>query len=245
MRYWAVIGDLARSRRIRHRDEFQRRLETLMDQANCRFAAGLVSRWVITAGDEFQALYAHPEGLVQAVHFLCEEIWPQRARFGVGYGELATALKDEAVGMDGPAFYAARAALEEAKKGRYLVRVALALGPVQPRQPRDSYPIAGAVSDIWDLVAKVVQGRHRSEQAVARWYRELGKQVLVAERLGMSQGAVSKSLSRGLYLETRNVVRHLPALLRDLTSSTASTDPMAERQPPGAPAANPGEGGQP
>ncbi|MFS8639322.1 MAG: SatD family protein [Symbiobacteriaceae bacterium] len=245
MRYWAVIGDLARSRRIRHRAEFQRRLETLLDQVNRRFTTGLVSRWVVTAGDEFQALYVHPEGLVQAVHFLCEEIWPQRARFGVGYGGLATALKDEAVGMDGPAFYAARAALEEAKRGRYLVRVAVALGPGRPRHPRDSYPMAGAVSDIWDLVAKVVQGRHRSEQAVARWYRELGKQVLVAERLGISQGAVSKSLARGLYLETKNVVRHLPALLRDLTSCTELTDPLAERQPPGAPLATPGEGGQP
>lgn len=207
MRYWAVIGDLARSRRIRDRYEFQQRLESLMNQANRLFTAGLVSRWVITTGDEFQALYGRPDDLVRAVHFLCEEIWPYRVRFGLGYGELATALKAEAVGMDGPAFHAARAALEEAKRGRYLVRVALARGPREP------FAIAETASDIWDLVAKVVQGRGRREQEVARSYRELEKQVKVAERLGITQGAVSKSLVRGLYFETRNVLRHLPFLL--------------------------------
>lgn len=233
MYYWAVIGDLARSRRIRRRDEFQRRLETLMDHANRRFAAGLVARWVITTGDEFQALYADPEAMVEAVHFLCEEIWPQRVRFGIGYGELATALKAQAVGMDGPAFHAARAALEEAKKGRHLVRVALA------PPGGGAYPIAAAASDVWDLVAKVVQGRHRSEQEVARSYRELGKQVAVARNLGISQGAVSKSLSRGLYSEARRVIRHLPGLLRDSTSPPGAEDPPAPRVPGPPTAARP------
>lgn len=45
---------------------------------------------------------------------------PVEIRFGVGRGELETALAQNAISMDGPVWHRARAALDSAKKSRQL-----------------------------------------------------------------------------------------------------------------------------
>jgi len=112
----ALIGDIVDSRSIPQRAAFQERLRG-------EFAAigrdgGLVSPFTLTLGDEFQALYAAPDGLFSHWLRVREAIHPAVARFSIAIGSIDTTINPEqALGMDGPAFHRARAGIEQLKSG--------------------------------------------------------------------------------------------------------------------------------
>lgn len=203
--YWAVIGDVVRSRAIPDRRRFQRALEWALERVNAELAAELVARCAVTAGDEFQALLRTPTALPRLTLRLCEELYPQRLRFGVGYGDIVTELKPAAVGMDGPAFHAARRAVEEARAGRHRVVVAVP-GPRRGAVLRPA-------TDVWDLALKVAERRSPAQVQVVRLYRRLGRQAAVAAELGIHQSVVSRHLQRALYAEVEAVLAHVSQLL--------------------------------
>jgi DNA-binding CsgD family transcriptional regulator len=113
--YLAIIGDVIRSRQAADRASLQARLAEALGGLNDNPRAGLASRFVLTIGDEFQGLLASPEGLVVILSTLRMAAHPQELRFGLGIGGLATPLQPEAIGMDGPCFHLARAAIERAE----------------------------------------------------------------------------------------------------------------------------------
>lgn len=207
--YWAVIGDLIRSRRIADRAALQVRIEQLLAALNRRHAGDLASLWTITIGDEFQGLALHPRPLPEMVQFLAEELHPHGVRFGIGHGAVTTPLKPVAVGMDGPAFHAARLALRQAREGRQRVVVAV---------PGQVLPLPTCV---WDLALKVALACTSAQREAVRLYRALGRQGDVAARLGVSQGTVSVRLQRALHAEVEAVLAHLPGLLAQTTGAAA------------------------
>ena len=218
--YWAVIGDIVHSRSIKDRARFQKGLESVLDEANRRFAAELLARWTVTTGDEFQALYAGPAELPDVVEFILDALQPVRVRFGIGRGGLSTELKPTAVGMDGPAFHAARLAINYAKRKGMVV---VAAGP---------HGIDSMVTDIWNLAARVACDRTRMQRRVIALYRQLRNQYAVAEALGLTQATISVHLSRGLFFETEAVLAHVRAILSSESHVRAMLS--SESDPPGA-----------
>lgn len=200
--YWAVIGDIVRSRALKDRAAWQRRLEDVLAEADRRFAAGLAAGWTLTLGDEFQALYRAPQAIPHAVEWLQGALQPARLRFGIGVGTLATELKPRAVGMDGPVFHAARMALDHARRRGKSVTAA---------EPRG---IMDRATDIWDLALKVAARRTAMQRRVIDSYRELRNQYRTATALGRTQGTVSQHLARALYFETEAVLAQVTAMLK-------------------------------
>jgi hypothetical protein len=132
----AMIGDVVSSRSLSQqvRRELQSTMERLMTTLDERFQSAVLSRFTITLGDEFQALFTQPQCL-PALIWLLEDALPNvDLRLGVGFGTLTTPLKREAaVGMDGPAFHAARAAVAEAKARKRLGGVFRGFGSWEDR----------------------------------------------------------------------------------------------------------------
>lgn len=203
--YWAVIGDLVRSRAITNRPAFQARLEAVLEQASHQYGGSLASEWTVTLGDEFQALFHSPAEIPFAVEHICHGLTRHGVRFGIGYGPLATALKPRAVGMDGPCFHQARAAIQAAKRLRKSVVV----------QPDEA--AARRVTDIWNLALAVTKRRTGRQSELVELYRAEHTQSKVALRLAVTQGTVSSELSRGLFAEVTAVLEHITAMLVDLT----------------------------
>jgi len=199
--YWAVIGDIVRSRAIPERDAFQRRLAALLEGTTARYGRTLASRWTLTLGDEFQALFHASADLPQAVEHICHGLGARGVRFGIGHGPLSTKLRARASGMDGPCFHGARAALESAKRQRRLVAVELDGGAAQP------------VADIWNLALLIVRARTPRQIEIVEAYRAEGHQGRVAERLGITQGTVSRELGRAHFEELQAVQGHVAHLL--------------------------------
>lgn len=117
MDYVCVIADIVRSREIENREELQSALKDALNEINRESKRALASPYTITLGDEFQAVYKSCGTVFRDIFRILWALHPIKLRFAVSYGALATAINEKrALGMDGPAFHAARAEIENMKK---------------------------------------------------------------------------------------------------------------------------------
>jgi hypothetical protein len=130
---------------------------------------------------------------------------PARLRFGIGRGTLETEVNpDQAIGMDGPCFHRARAAIDAARSDGAWLRVA--------GWPGD---LDGHVNALFDLVQCVREDWTDRQAQFARALAEEGTQKRVAARYDVSKSTVSESLSAGHVQEVRRAERSLAASLQD------------------------------
>lgn len=122
---------------------------------------------------------------------------------GVGRGAIETELREEAVGMDGPAFHRARAALEEAKASRRHGGVFEGFG--------DDDPVLGGLARLVDrLRADLTDAQVEAVDLARRGMTQRD----VAERLGVTPQAVSQRLGAAGWDALREGEEALEALLR-------------------------------
>lgn len=112
----AVIGDIVASKDIKPREAFQRKMAKVLAAHSKPQGSSQASPYTLTLGDEFQAVYRTAGTLWTDLIGILAEVYPVQIRFGIGIGELTTRLNaKQALGMDGPAFHRARAAMTALK----------------------------------------------------------------------------------------------------------------------------------
>ena len=110
--YLALIADVIDSKMVQERFDLQKQLEITLQKINGLFADYLASCFTLTLGDEFQALLKVDAPVFQIIDTLRLELNPTQLRFGIGLGEIVTAIDPlQSVGADGPAYWNARAAI--------------------------------------------------------------------------------------------------------------------------------------
>ena len=119
-KYIVVIGDIISSRKVEKRNDLQKKLlEVFADLNSTRYKNHLVSPYMITLGDEFQAVYERADHLFLDSIRILERVFPQKIRFSFGVGEISTDInRQQSIGMDGSAFYFAREGIENLKEQR-------------------------------------------------------------------------------------------------------------------------------
>lgn len=115
MHYLVLIGDLIASRHSQNRKGLQNRLKTILTKLNDRKPKP-VSPYTLTLGDEFQAIFNAADNVFDDIVQIMEALHPDQGRFSLGLGTITTDLNpDQALGMDGPAFYMAREGVDRLK----------------------------------------------------------------------------------------------------------------------------------
>ena len=110
--YLALIADVIDSKMVQERFNLQKQLEKALRKMNELFGDYLASCFTLTLGDEFQALLKVDAPVFQIIDSLRSELIPTQLRFGIGLGEIATAIDPlQSIGADGPAYWNARAAI--------------------------------------------------------------------------------------------------------------------------------------
>ena len=110
--YLALIADVIDSKMVQARFNLQKQLEETLQKMNGLFADYLASCFTLTLGDEFQALLKMNAPVFKIIDTLRSELSPTQLRFGIGLGEIVTAIDPlQSIGADGPAYWNARAAI--------------------------------------------------------------------------------------------------------------------------------------
>jgi hypothetical protein len=202
MQVITVIADIVASKRMPERAAFQRQLGRVLRDINGS-ARQLASPYTITLGDEFQAVYRKADHLFADVFELMAEIHPARARVSLGIGELATRLNPtQALGMDGPAFHEARAALTTLKNNGRLLRIG--------GQPKEDWALANHVLNLFSHQLKGwTQNRLRVLTGLLR-----GRSVKEIEQgMSISRVAVYKNIRAAALDEVTGVCHELERAL--------------------------------
>jgi len=182
--YTALIGDIRGSRELEDRAGVQQELASALGEVNEDLAASLAAEMVITTGDEFQGLFHVPSAAVEALGRLDERLAELSFAFGLGRGGLETSLEPEAVGMDGPCFHRARAAIEAADPTPAGVEVR-GFGTEADAHASAMLGLVQATRSDWTQV--------QCRYALA--VRDADTQQAVAEAFQRSKSSVSESLS--------------------------------------------------
>ena len=207
--YVAVIGDIRGSRELTDRSEAQREFKQVVNSLNDDLPEdAIASQFTVTTGDEFQALLTDATVAVDALVGVSDRFHPAKLRFGIGLGELDTALNPtQAIGMDGPCFHRARAAINDAEAEEAWVRVG------GWSSARDSHANA-----MFDVVQCLREDWTDRQAQFARALAEEGTQKGVAERYDVAKSTVSESLSAGHVQKVRTAEASLGELLQTTRS---------------------------
>jgi hypothetical protein len=113
-----LIGDMKASKEIPNEDRnfVQDQLKAVLSEIEAQ-TEDYISPPTLTLGDEFQIVYSHATALFKHIWAIQAAMAPVSLRFGIGVGTISTSLNyEQALGMDGPVFHAARKAIEELKE---------------------------------------------------------------------------------------------------------------------------------
>ena len=124
MNHLVMIADVIGSRQLANRGQVQTLLEAEL-RTLLKESAGLASPYTITLGDEFQGVFSGADRVFPDILAILGALHPVGLRFALGIGPITTRINPEqAIGMDGPAFYRARDLLEYMKKEKRTIAVA-------------------------------------------------------------------------------------------------------------------------
>lgn len=195
MLYAAVIGDIVGSRKLPNRGEVQQKFLEVARAVNLRFREAIESPFTITLGDEFQILVHNPVVVPDLIPYVKKEMHPVQLVFGVGLGVITTEInRQQAIGMDGPAFHFARQALEKAKKKKPGV-VFLA-----------DHPAIEMVNALQHFIESCLRRRTRRQLEAVDLF-ELGlTQQQIAQKIGVTQETVSELISSAYYWEVQEAL---------------------------------------
>ena len=204
-----LIGDLVASRRSSLRQQLQEQLKGALDELNSD-RSGLISPYTLTLGDEFQVVYERADRLFADCLTIAAAVHPVRMRFAISLGDISTELNPEqALGMDGPAFYQARDGIDALKRSGELFTLA---GLGDP----DQALAAGGLGLFSHQLSKWQANRLRILNRLLKGWRV----ERIAEELAISEQAVYKNINSG---GLHAVIRLLTALTDTLNLTMQDT----------------------
>lgn len=212
----AVIGDMKDSRHLENRKEVQVRLQGILDRLNEKYKDEIVSRFLITLGDEFQGLLSSGKYILDMVNEIRMAMHPVRLRFGIGFGQITTDIRTEmALGADGPGYYRAREAVELLKEREKKNRSVLSeLCLKMDETHRDKEILLNTVFDLMYVVESGWTDRQR--EVIWDMLLHGDGQQNTAGRLGITQSTVQKTLAAGSYYTYESALKNASEILGDI-----------------------------
>ena len=211
--FWAVIGDLKKSRELQDRNAVQKRIREILDDINKKYSEDIASKFLLTLGDEFQGLLRSGDHILAMITEIKMRLHPVRIRFGIGAGEITTDINPEmALGADGPGYYYAREAIDRLKEKEHKKKAVRADIYVKMKVQKEKEEIL--VNTVFELMSSVEDGwTDRQRQMMWDMLRHRDGLQKTADRLGITQSTVQKALTAGNYYTYENAMESVERVL--------------------------------
>ena len=198
--YYLLIGDVVDSRKIRNREEFQERLRELLEDINQKFKDDIYAQFKILKGvDEFGGVLKEPSNIYEIIKKIHENILPKKVRSVLAKGGIDVSLEKKDVEyMDGPVFHRANELMEDLKKSKFYFQLEVSDELIDSA-------IFGQINALMLLKNEWTE----KQLSVIKKYQKLGTQNKVANEMGITPQAISKSLDRSNYKKIKQIERKL------------------------------------
>ena len=212
----AIIGDIRKSRLLPERKEVQDKLKMVLDEINLKYEVDISAKFLITLGDEFQGLLSNGKYALKIIQEIRMQLCPTEVRFGIGVGKITTEINtDMALGADGPGYYNARDAIEILKKNEKKNKAVLS--DIRLAMEGENVTKTVLVNTIFELMKSMEQTwTGRQKEVIWDMLKNQDNQNNVANRLGISQSSVQKSLAKGHYYVYENAMKNVAGILGEI-----------------------------
>lgn len=201
-----IVGDLVRSRDIPDRDQFSIKLQSTITKLFEEFFEEFHAPLVLTQGiDELSGVLKQPDKSYRICTLLNERLYPHQFRFAIVRGAIDVAINSEdARQMDGPGFHLAADVIQLAKKeNRYYY---FKLGFQLPEHDR-------LITELANLIHLIRSNWSRHQRHIVDLYVKFKHQKTVAEKLGITQQAVSDALQHAFWWDIKQALYVLETIL--------------------------------
>ncbi len=212
--YCAVIGDIIRSRNIQDRSGAQNRLKQILEHINNKFDKLIASDFMITLGDEFQGLLENPDSVIDIIECIKMKMSPVSIRFGIGIGDINTAIqRNMPFGTDGPAYHRARKMIDELKNAEK----SKARSDADVKIQSEKSSVDRLVNVSLALCSFIEKKWTRKQREAISDYLSFGdSQTQTANRLGVSQSTIQRSLSSSGFYNYLYAKREIQNALKNM-----------------------------
>lgn len=214
--YIAIIGDIKNSKKISDRRNIQNKLSNVLSTINERYEEAISAKFMITLGDEFQGLLCAGGPVLDIIEEIKREMYPIQIRFGIGVGTITTDINSEmAIGADGPGYYNARTAIEMIKQNEKKNMSQSA--DVRIEMQGDDIQLSLTLNVIFSLMTIIQDGwSERQREIIAEYNRHNLNQSECAERLGVAQSTIQRSLVKSNYYAYRDAKEAVSQILKEI-----------------------------
>lgn len=204
--YVAVIGDIIQSKKIKNRYEVQNKLNEILNVINNKYQEDIASNFMITLGDEFQGLLKKGGNAINIISEIEAEMYPVQIRFGIGIGIIETDINpDIPLGADGPAYHNARKMIEKLKDNKSRKKIPNTnIMILSDNGNTDTDILLNTILSLCSTMKS--KWTERQREVIFDCVVNGDNQIRVAERLGISQSSVQKSLSNSGYYSYKNAM---------------------------------------
>ena len=186
-----LIADIEESRKMKgpKREQIQNRLSGVLEELSCD-SPSLVSPYTITLGDEFQAVFRSADGICVHILKILTELHPVTVRFSLAAGTITTPInREQAIGMDGPAFHAARRGINLLKENGFLFHL---------DAEEEDQELLAILNGSLKLLSREIRGWNENRLRISYMLKEGYDYREIADRLDISTTAFYKNKRAGL-----------------------------------------------
>ncbi len=210
--YFAVIGDIKNSRKIKDRFQVQEQLEQILEEINSEFDNYIAAKFIVTLGDEFQGLLSSTQPIITIIERIMLKMYPVKIRFGIGFGAISTKINPEmAIGADGTAYYHARNMINDIKKNQKGRRSAQTSVKISADGNVSVVALANSTFSLWHLIQE--KWTQKQVRLILETVICENNQREVARRLGIVQSTVQRGLKSSGYYSYLHTKRALEEVL--------------------------------
>jgi len=191
-----LIGDLIGSKDLgdKERERYQSILKEETSRINQESSA-LESPLTITLGDEFQAVYNSMSPVLADSWSILAAMHPVGVRFSVGIGQIHTPLnREQALGMDGPAFHAARDGMDQIKESGRIYNIRLG-SPAE--QQESALSIVSLINNSLQLLSNEIKKWKKTRLQILVMLQKGLNIKKIADEISISESAVYKNRDDG------------------------------------------------
>lgn len=208
-----IIGDIEGSRDLKdsEREEVQKKLRKVLEEIN-KEASGLASPYTITLGDEFQAVYADAGALFIHCWRILSAVHPVKIRFSIGVGAIVTPINpDRAIGMDGPAFHAARDGIEQLKELGFMIHISY--------REKSQETLINILNGTLHLLSKQIRDWNKNRISMLHMLKKGLDYKEISRQLELSKAAFYKNKDAGMLDEIIELTDNIAELLNKWVTS--------------------------
>ncbi len=200
-----MLGDLFSSRQIKNSEELQKKLENSFEKVNNIYAKDIYAKFKVLKGvDEIGGVLSNIQHAYNIIDIISDEISPNLMRFVLVLDDIDDPVEARNITkMSGVAFHKASDMMGKLKKSDLTVDIALC-----------NRSLDKILTDIINLIRSVKKDWSVTKHQIFKEYKETGNQYKVAEKLGITQQAVSKNLDHMNWREMDEMETSLNNLLK-------------------------------